>query len=570
MYLSCFLLAVSGKEPMSKVTDAKHQTFVDCVFISIVSFLSSILFVFQLGFYSDDWAFLGNFRMSADQSFVGLTKTFLFPPGKPSDTIMRPVQALYDSLLYKLFALDPLGYHLVNEVVFITIGILFYLVLKRLQVPRVIALAIPVVYVLLPHYSTDRFWYAAFQINLSICLYILSVYAGLRFIQGGKVESWYWMFVSLMAIVISTLSYEVVIPFIFLSIPLFWRVRRQYQPNARLILIIGSIVCVLLVTVFKWLTTTRLEHGPLTDISFNYIHYVGYIVHTATWINYKVFIVGLPHILWNILHTYPNPITVTAGVILGFSIFVYLYTTFSQKAVRFPERNYFFKLLCLSFPIFLLGYAIFFVNNNIGFTPTGIGNRVAIAGAIGVAFSIVGGFGWLCSTVVPRRFSNLVFCLLIACVCAANFIVLNTLATFWVSAYSQEQLVMKHIVQKFPSLPSRVTILLDGMCPYLGPAIVFESNWDLRGSLQVEYKDQSVRADVVKQNIQVKGDGIYTKIYDQVARYPYGNTFLYNLKTDTVYPLTNEASAKEYFQATQFSNINNCPNYSDGHGVDVF
>ena len=39
---------------------------------------------------------------------------------------------------------------------------LLYLVLRRLQPSRTLAFAVALVYVLLPNYSTDRFWFAAF------------------------------------------------------------------------------------------------------------------------------------------------------------------------------------------------------------------------------------------------------------------------------------------------------------------------------------------------------------------------------------------------------------------------
>ena len=93
---------------------------------------------------------------------------------------MRPVQFLYLAALYKAFGTDPLGYHVVNTLVLAAGAVLFYLVLRRLGLSRVLALAVPLVYALLPHYSTNKLWMAAFQIGLSMTLYFLSLYADLR------------------------------------------------------------------------------------------------------------------------------------------------------------------------------------------------------------------------------------------------------------------------------------------------------------------------------------------------------------------------------------------------------
>jgi MFS family permease len=60
--------------------------------------------------------------------------------------------------LYSLFQLEPLGYHVVNIAVLAATAVLFYLSLRRLGIPRFLTLTIPLVFALLPHYSTDRFW----------------------------------------------------------------------------------------------------------------------------------------------------------------------------------------------------------------------------------------------------------------------------------------------------------------------------------------------------------------------------------------------------------------------------
>ena len=55
-----------------------------------------------------------------------------------------------------------------------------YLVLRELRVHRTVAFAIAAVYGLLPNYSTDRFWIAAFGYVLTTALFLISTYALLR------------------------------------------------------------------------------------------------------------------------------------------------------------------------------------------------------------------------------------------------------------------------------------------------------------------------------------------------------------------------------------------------------
>lgn len=65
------------------------------------------------------------------------------------------------------------------------------------------------------------------------------------------------------------------------------------------------------------------------------------------------------------------------------------------------------------------------------------------------------------------------------------------------------------------------------MCPYRGPAIVFESNWDLAGALGVHSGDHSLRADVITHRLKVDNRGISTFLYGR-ADYQYSdNMFVY-------------------------------------------
>ena len=94
---------------------------------------------------------------SSDQSLVGL-----YDSVRPA-TGQRPLQALIFATLYRLFGLDPLGYHLVNAGMLVAIAVLLYLVMRELRLPRLLCVGIPLVYSILPHYATNRFWVNAFR-----------------------------------------------------------------------------------------------------------------------------------------------------------------------------------------------------------------------------------------------------------------------------------------------------------------------------------------------------------------------------------------------------------------------
>ncbi len=543
----------------------KREGLSDYIFLGTVTLLSCILYVFKLGFYSDDWSFLGNFILSPNQSLIGLYQTATTP-----NTFMRPVQNLYDAVLFWLFGMQPLGYQLVNVIVFISVILLLYIILKQLQIPRIIAVTSALIYGLLPNYATDRFWYAAFQVNMSMLLFLLSTYAGLKAVSQKSTKIFLWKIISLSSLVISVLSYEVAIPLVLLNIILFWNPVEQfkrtkssekYSLQNHAVFITLNIIVLLYLAIFKIKTTTRLG-------SFNYPKDVIYLIISIFHTNFGTLGLKLPYIWGEIISQYANPSFLVATFILYLLIFFYLYFNISKEI--FPSRRYLRNFTLMGIIIFLLGYAIFFTNDKVGFSPTGIDNRVTIVAAIGIAFTLVGALGWISRFLMPEKFLSWFFCVLIAILGAGGFLIINTLAFFWVSAYSQSQGILADIRYYFPNVPKHSTLILDGICPYSGPGIVFESQWDLKGALQTIYHDPTLQADIVTPRMKVINKDIATEIYTFQARYPYKNLFIFNFKQKKAYPILNENMANAYFQEFNPDYTNNCPPSSAGNGVTIF
>ena len=544
-------------------TSPVREIISDCIFLCGIVFASLFLYIRKIGFYSDDWSFLGNFTLSADKSLLGLFRIATTP-----NTSMRPLQNLYDAVLFMFFGTQPLGYQLVNALVLLSITLLFYFVLRQLRIPRIIALTVPLVYSLLPNYSTDRFWFAAFQANLSMLFFFISFYAGLRALSLATVRTTIWKILSIFSLLLSALSYEVALPLAFLNMIIFWNPLGKFRKSRNasqkpVIFIVLTFITLIYIFVFKALTTTRLG-------KVNYPGDVTHIIDSVFRTNYGALGLNLPYIWGAILSLYSNPAVIMAAFILYVIIFIYLHSVISRPQSYFPSNLWMRSLTFFSFIIFLLGYAIFFTNNKVGFSPTGVDNRVAIAAAIGIAFTIVGGIGWVCRFIPSDKLSKWSFCTLISIMCTGGFLIINTLASFWVDAYQQGQVILSDIRQQFPVIPKGSTLILDNVCPYVGPGIVFESQWDLKGALQTIYRDPEIHADIVTPRLKITGQGINTQIYTFPARYSYKNLFIYNFKTKTTHPITNAASARSYFQKYNPDRNNGCPAASAGNGVSIF
>jgi hypothetical protein len=80
------------------------------LFVATVIALSTVQYVHRLGFASDDWAFLGSFTTHGDLSSPGRSTEHDFAAYLRA----RPVQVVYQTLLYDVLGPNPLGYHVVN------------------------------------------------------------------------------------------------------------------------------------------------------------------------------------------------------------------------------------------------------------------------------------------------------------------------------------------------------------------------------------------------------------------------------------------------------------------------
>src|SRR5688572_28292594 len=81
----------------------------DSIGLALAVLVSIAPYISGLGFYSDDWAFIGAYATASTQSVSGY-----FAASHSPHHAMRPVQLLLSAVLYEVFDLAPYGYHLFN------------------------------------------------------------------------------------------------------------------------------------------------------------------------------------------------------------------------------------------------------------------------------------------------------------------------------------------------------------------------------------------------------------------------------------------------------------------------
>ncbi|HEV3217694.1 MAG TPA: hypothetical protein VGZ27_18325 [Vicinamibacterales bacterium] len=558
----------------------------DCVFLACVSLASSLWYLTRIGFYSDDWELIETFRLSPFRSLSGLLRSNFF--------IDRPAQGVYSVLLYRLFGVNPLGYHVVNAVVLVSISVLLYLVLRRVQPSRLVALGVALVYCTLPNYSTCRMWFAVFAAPLSIAFYLLSLLLDLRAAPWRGARFMRRRAAAVAALLVSALLYETALPLFAFNPLIVWYSQKRGRKlisacadeNAgpsgigptRLWLGFAGVNAIVLVSVgiFKARTAARF-HAPQGMVAlvrsiagesfrgdFRPGDY-GLNFRAAFQANYVDYLLQLPRIVWALQRHYPHAWLPALSFAFGAGVLLYVKSVVDDLTVR---RS--IALILIGVATFVLGYAIFFTNRAIQITPTGVGNRTSNAASLGVAMTAVGGFGLIAAAVRRPAWRRLTFGVLIGAYAAAGFFVIATLSSFWIDAYAREQEIVRDIAAHIDTPAPRILLMLGGVCSYNGPAVVFESDWDLAGALRLHYGDSTVRADVLRPGYyRVTPSGITTFLYGEQDDDAFGpQMVLYDYNRKMSHVLLDADTAERIFREQPPDVV--CPPGKEGVGAGVF
>lgn len=520
----------------------------DCAFLGAVVAISLVLYVDHLGFYYDDYSVLWRMSSAHDQSLLGAYHAVR--PG----TGQRPLQALMFAVLYRAFGTNPLGYHLANAGLLIAIAALLYLVLRELRAPRLVCVAVPLVYSTLPHYATNRFWVDAFQISLSTLCYLGSLFAALRAVRSTGPALAAWLAVALAGVVASLLAYEVIFPLFALNIGLVWWTASRSAPRRRPrgpVWVVDGLLLLVMVSAGIAKATVVAEHGQNGyQIGFRdgFVHHLAYLVSGVVKLNVGTYLLALPYVLWWIVRHQFSAGALAVALASGAVAFVYL-RSLARRERSLAARGAWRALVAIGLAAFVLGYAIFVTNQYVLFRSAGIDNRVNSAAALGLAGVLVGAVGWLTSRLQHRQ--ALAFSATLACTVAVGVFVVDALGSSWTRAAQEQRAIVSGIARATGETRSWRTLILDGACPERRAAVVFADQSDLQGALRMRFGDNSLDADVAAEGLRATPRGLALDMdyIDQVSTrtYPYTSKLaVFQAASGRLYPLRNQAEAVAY------------------------
>ncbi|HVT44044.1 MAG TPA: hypothetical protein VMT00_06615 [Thermoanaerobaculia bacterium] len=501
-------------------------------FLVCVILASVVPYVAKLGFYGDDWSFLAAMRYGSGESISDLVSTLLETrAGKD----LRFVQGILLAVPYKLFGMEPFGYHLVIALLLVVTGLLAWMVLEELTGSRAFSLATALIYLLLPHYSTDRFWIAAIQVPASMAFYLLSVYCILRLLRPVRHRTIFFVIAGV-SIVLSGFSYETALPLALLGPGLVWIASRRREPRSAEQSVKPAFACsvvVLMLAMGVLASKATVSERVSGSGSFasqaveNARHALGTDHHPASHglALRRAFVVGfglygvlLPESAadaWQAARF--RPANLIALLVVLAAIVAGLWLAASQHVL--PPRSTLLLLIAVGLLIFLFGYAVFLFNRGVMHTPTGVGNRTAMAAAFGAALVFAATLALVASS-LASRLRALFFAATVAAVCAFGLMTTLAISVFWIDARDQAETVLQAIESARLPLEPGSTLIVGGFCPYAGPAIVFDAPWDLEAALRLRLGMPGLRADVVTARMAVEDEGLVSNVaYRELHRY---------------------------------------------------
>lgn len=522
--------------------------------MATVAAIPAIFYLDGLGLYLDDYLFLSVMNTSEDRSLLGLFEAHVEADSK---AWLRPVNYVGFSGLYLLFGTSPLPNHVFVAALVPACAVLLYLVLDRLRAPGFLALGAPIVFAAAPHYSTDRFWLASYSAPASVALALAALYAFLcaRESHGRKLAA--WLVAGGAALVLGVLLYEVPVPLLVVGVSALWYGARRGAGSPRVVAVTSSLLLVA-VLVYKAIAATTLvgESSYRVGYENGFLHHIAYLVSGSVKVNFGTYGLGLPYVAGWIFAHGPSWTAVAASLLVGIVVGAYL--TRSGRELELPARvgrpGTWLLLVASGVVLIGLGYATFLVTGKIYFTSAGIDNRVNIVAAMGVAVLAVG-LVLRAVQFLPTRRQALGFAVACALLASTGTLITSTIADYWVEANERQQEVLARLSSALPERLTNTTVIVDGICQEVGPAVVFAAPYDLTGALRLRYGDPTVRAQLATPVVEAAERGlvISTPIFGGLTPdfHPYRPRLLvYDWRRGTINLLRDAASARRYLATT--------------------
>lgn len=545
---------------MTETLGGRKSVVTDATCLVIITVVSAVPYITKLGFYSDDWWLLETF--SSGRTSLGEVL---------ADFTVRPLQGIYAATLFRFFGLHPLGYHLVNTAMIAVAVVLLYLLLLRLRFSRTEALGVSLLFLVLPQLSTIRVWYSTAQVPLCMALALASMHAQLSYVRLGRFG---WAVVAAVTALLSIAAYEVFAPLVAAFPVALFFARRHVLPGAigeqarslkAMILVILGIGAAAII--LKMIASDRARSilypgaylrgiRTLFDPNYDFRLDSGPNVFAAIQVHFGSTLAGWRDAVVEVIYGGWNG----SAALSALACAVLSAWRIGSSAQRLRP----IWLLAAGLIVFAIGHVALLAAAGLTFSAIGMANRVLVAAAIGVALLILAGIATV-TNALPQRARKAAVCAATAALVAAGAYRIWMIERYWTEAPALQARILENARHDLRAVPAGSTVIVDGICPYHGPAVVFETWWDLGPALTLML-GRKLEADLLNGRSQLQPDGLRTWVYGDSRLYPFGSDlYLYNPALRSHVGLSDLASARSAI-ARWGTPWRKCPPGEEGQG----
>lgn len=475
------------------------------LFLALMELLCFGPIIRQVGFYLDDWSMLSTATFGSS-GFVSTLVNLFFDPQK----IIRPVQAPYFAVLYSLFQLKPLGYHIVNCLVEVAAAAFVYLCLVKLSANRKAALAAGTLFLLMPTHDSTHYWVLCSSVTFSAALYLASLYSTLSSLAHGGIKKMGLLALGTALFAASLFNYESMMPLLTTSVvSVFFAARRNEGLRKALVQAVRAGILLTAVVAALYVYTRILV--PM--IGNGYLH--GIVIEPKLILNtlyegirIHLPFTALPFFFSQAVQILSEPVSALLMVAFGLPVLAVFCSWKRPSMADTPgiERD----LVIIGCVTFLASYLIFGLNPE--YTPTYLTlvNRVNMGASIGLAFIFAAVMVFL--TRKPQLWRSFKYRLLIGLILSSSvtfFMASNwAMARPWMASWVVQARLFKYLQANAPDFNSGQELLLVNCPRYVMWSPVFDGTWDFQNMARLAVKSQSLKGGVVSDRLVMKRDRI--------------------------------------------------------------
>ncbi|MBO0728213.1 MAG: hypothetical protein J2P57_03070 [Acidimicrobiaceae bacterium] len=483
----------------------------------VVAGLSLALSVEGASFVAADWSILATLAGAHDHTIAGMV--YALGVGQPA---VAPVQRWYLAVLYSLLGWQPLGYWAINSALLLGAMILAYFQVRQLQMPRLVAVAVPVGAAASLGLAVGG---NALGDGLALLLGMLGLYAEVRAMRHGLRRYWFWKPAALVCLAGACLSSPTVS--VLLVAGLVQTIRRAPTlGDAELGRLRGG--------------RLRLTQGGLAVSAAGALAALvgmspGWSVMAVTgWAQ------SVPGYLWDVLRDPTGePLYVGLGALTALLMGVILWRASS------PSWS-----AAVSWRTWLALAVLGVLTTGIGAGASWYGRPGAITAA-GLALAAAGSLGLVAASLPTDLLRREMLSVLLALTSAAALFAGSAAVEAHGAAYHGERAAAASLVRALPRVPPDSTILIEPGCPSAISALAMRSPAALPAIMAIAYHDPTDQVVVLGAQVKARPGWVTVGGARGVTSvYLYGDRlFIYDEAQGTAFQLRDAARAARYVQA---------------------